>query len=114
MNSNVFDSKQDMHINVDKGAYTKMRILFFKTGISLQEVFGEIINRLANEDPYFTSMLNGIKRRKLQLALKEQERKPSPWQRKRDKQRAERDKCELDPDKVYEMIDDADDFETTI
>lgn len=100
--SSTYDNIRCIHINIDKDALQQLRIKLYKMELNTQDVFTEIIQKIVLNEPLFDRMLEGMRHRKLRLALKKIKHRVPTYSA----QPASAKRCELDAEKVYDMIND--------
>lgn len=101
--SSTYDNIRCIHINIDKEALQQLRIKLYKLELNTQDVFTEIIQKIVLGEPLFERMLENMRHRKLKLALKKVNHKIMPVY---GGQVPSSKRCELDTEKVYDMIND--------
>ena len=65
-----FTTKKSVHISISRSAHANFRISCFKHQLSMQEVFEEFVQRVANESPEAVAILEDISMRKLNKEIR--------------------------------------------
>ena len=65
-----FESKKTVHFNLTRESHSKLRIACFKMRLSMQEVFEEMCQRIATEQPDVMKILTEISTDKRNKTIK--------------------------------------------
>jgi Tfp pilus assembly ATPase PilU len=65
-----FESKKTIHFNITRESHSRLRIECFQKRVSMQEVFEEVAQRIAEQTPDMMNLLDAVSERKREKTIK--------------------------------------------
>ena len=65
-----FESKKTVHFNMTRETHSRLRVECFQKRVSMQEVFEEVSQRIADQTPDMMNLLDHISERKKDSTIK--------------------------------------------
>jgi len=65
-----FESKKTIHFNITRESHSRLRIECFQKRVSMQEVFEEVAQRIAEQTPDMMNLLDAVSERKRNKTIK--------------------------------------------
>ena len=65
-----FESKKTIHFNITRKSHSRLRIECFQKRVSMQEVFEEVAQRIAEQTPDMMNLLDAVSERKREKTIK--------------------------------------------
>lgn len=87
----IFETHKDLHVKLSKDAHTSLRMLLFKSGLSMQEFFEEVTQLIHAEHRPVLRIVENLVTKKAEAKL--------------NKIKNERPLSELDQDTLYNLLE---------
>ena len=65
-----FETKKSVHINLTKSTHAELRMILFKRGLSMQEVFDSLASRICDRDSHLIDILDDVEKSKREKQIK--------------------------------------------